>query len=281
MAWITYYLPRKLLSRFVGLLVHLKLPLVLRWPLMAGFAKYYKIRLDEAEKSLSQYPSLGEFFVRGLKSHLRPLGSSWLLHCADSKITQIGEIHEGTAIQAKGRAYSVGKLCQNHDISKDFQSGLFMTYYLCPTDYHRVHSPVSGEVTYAKYIPGDLWPVNDWSTQNISELFCINERVVVKIETEWGALAAVLVGATNVGFIELAFDASLKGNQGRPAREKKYAPTVKLSKGEELGRFRMGSTVVLLLDEKLKQKILSESKSWKPEWLLGKNVTVRSNFVAG
>ncbi len=280
MAAMTKYLPRKLLSRFIGFLVHLRLPRPLRWLIIMGFALYYRINLDEAEKNAADYPSLGEFFVRALKPHVRPLGNSWLLHCADSMITQVGEIESGTAIQAKGKSYPIAKLCENTEYSKDFQNGLFLTYYLCPTDYHRVHSPVTGEVTLAKYIPGDLWPVNDWSTNNIPELFCVNERIVVQIKTEWGNLVAVFVGATNVGFIELAFDASLKANRGLPPREKRYSPTVKINKGEELGRFRMGSTVILLLDADLKEKIMNETPQWIPTILKNRTVQVRSDFTS-
>lgn len=295
MAVITRYLPRKILSRWVGFLVHLKLPLIVRWPVMWLFARAYKINLAEAEKPLRDYPSLGEFFVRGLKPHVRPLGDHSLLHCADSVVTQIGLIHQATAVQAKGKIYSLAQILgeseirqvrgapsldvmpsQDSSLVSKLEGGLFLTYYLCPTDYHRVHAPADGEIVRVKYIPGDLWPVNEWSTHHVSELFCLNERMVIEMKTSQGPLVLVLVGATNVGFIELAFDASLKANQGQPARERKYAPTVKVKKGEELGRFRMGSTVVAFLSPEWVAQFpnIVETQSR----LLGSPVNVRSNF---
>lgn len=264
----------------LGLLLHVRLPKPLPQIIIYFFAKAYRIRTEEAEKSIWDYPSLGEFFVRGLKDGVRPLAPNWLLHCADSVITQAGEIREGLAIQAKGSMYSIARLCtETGTPEKNFDSGFFLTYYLCPTDYHRVHSPITGEVTHAKYIPGDLWPVNEWSTRSIPSLFCINERIVLRIKSEIGEMILVLVGATNVGHIELAFDASIKANQGQAARDKKYAPPVPLRKGQELGRFRMGSTVILLLDEKMKSKIMQENPEWNISALRDKAVQYGMSFI--
>ena len=278
MASITRYLPRKILSRLVGNLVHLRLPWLLRYPLIWAFAKLYRINLEEAEKPLGEYPSLGEFFARALKPQARPLGFSSMVHCADSRITQIGVISDQTVVQAKGQTYALGEILGEEDSigPRELEGGLFVTYYLCPRDYHRVHAPSDGEVLKVKYIPGDLWPVNSWSTQNVSRLFCLNERMVIEMSTPHGPLALVLVGATNVGFIELAFDASLKSNKGNSPRVRKYSPTVKIKKGEELGRFRMGSTVVVFLGPAWKNQLgdLSQVASR----LRGSQVQVRADF---
>ncbi|MCC2679954.1 MAG: phosphatidylserine decarboxylase proenzyme [Pseudobdellovibrio sp.] len=247
MSSITRFVPKNHLSYLAGLLVHLKLPSFLNKWIIAIFAKAYHINLDEAELSYEQYPSLGEFFIRKLKPGLRPVGNTWAVHPADSVITQAAPIHQGKLIQAKGRHYSVESFTQDKNGLTKYDNGHFLTYYLCPTDYHRVHSPVSGEIKRVLHIPGALWPVNAWSTENIHELFSINERVVVEIQTDRGLVAAVFVGATNVGKIELSFDKEIIGNQltAQTVREKQYQ-NLKIQKGEELGMFRMGSTVVML-----------------------------------
>lgn len=234
----------------MGTLVHLKLPRFLaplnRW-IIAKFAKAYRIDLNEAEKSIDQYPSLGEFFVRKLKPGLRPIADSWAVHPADAVITQISPIQEGKLIQAKNKFFSLQNLTKDNQALVKWGQGFFATYYLCPTDYHRVHSPVSGEITLVRYIPGALWPVNSWSTDNIEELFTVNERVLVEIKTDKGLVAAIFVGATNVGQIILSFDSEIHGNQlgSKTIVEKSYSG-LKIKKGDELGMFRMGSTVVML-----------------------------------
>lgn len=250
MASITRFLPKNHLSYIAGLLVHLRLPSFLNRLIIANFAKAYRIQLDEAELPYSQYPSLGEFFIRKLKPGLRPVGKTWAVHPADSVITQAAPIKDGKLIQAKNKTYSLPGFTQDKEGLKKYDNGFFLTYYLCPTDYHRVHSPVSGEIKRVLHVPGALWPVNSWSTDNIHELFSINERVVVEIQTERGLVAAVFVGATNVGKIELSFDPDIVGNQLtlQTVKEKHYQG-LKIQKGEELGMFRMGSTVVMLYSQ--------------------------------
>ncbi|MFN3453993.1 MAG: archaetidylserine decarboxylase, partial [Pseudobdellovibrio sp.] len=213
MSAITHFLPKNHLSYIVGKIVHLPLPSIIWTPLIKIFAKYYNINLNEAEKPVSEYTSLGDFFVRKLKTGARPLGFTWAYHPADSVITQADTITDGKLIQAKGKTYNVNDFIADSEGLKKYDLGQFLTYYLCPTDYHRVHSPVSGVIQKVVHIPGALWPVNNWSTDNIHELFSINERVYVEIKTERGLVGAVFVGATNVGQIELSFDSDVRGNQ--------------------------------------------------------------------
>lgn len=221
-----------------------------------GFAWMYNIDLNEAEKPYNEYPSIGEFFVRRLKAGIRPVGSSWAVHPADSKITQAAPIDDGTLIQAKGLTYKLSEFTQDPDCSKKWAGGFFMTYYLCPTDYHRVHSPVDGQITDVRYMPGELWPVNEWSTTNVPNLFSVNERVLVEIQTDLGPVGVVFVGATNVGHIVLSFDETIRGNQKGPHifQHKQYSPEIPVHKGSELGMFRMGSTVVMLYPPAFRQK---------------------------
>jgi phosphatidylserine decarboxylase len=245
MLWLFKFLPKNHLSFIFGLFMHLELPRFLKGPSIRIFAGLYNIDLNEAEKPLEDYRSIGDFFVRRLKPGARPLGSAEVLNPADALVTQAGPIAQGRLIQAKGRTYSAEELIHE---PMPFQDGFFLTYYLCPTDYHRVHSPVDAEITETVHIPGSLWPVNQWSVDNIPDLFSVNERVIVKMQTPRGLVMLVFVGATNVVKIELAFDTSVATNDlihKRP-RKKQYHPAIKISKGQELGLFRMGSTVVML-----------------------------------
>lgn len=273
MLWFVRLLPRRQLSRWVGSLVHLPLP----WPFseitVRAFAWWYQIRLDEASRPTRQYASIGELFVRELKPGVRPLASSPAVHPADSRINQSGPIQEGWLVQAKGKRYKAQEFLADPNWKEKFQNGYFITYYLCPTDYHRVHSPVRGLIRRVVHIPGDLWPVNDESVGGIPELFIKNERVVVEIATDFGSVAVVFVGATNVGSIELAFDPSIRGNKGQTEIfEKTYSPPREIEQGQELGLFRMGSTVVVLYPEDF-------TRSYSALLKLGPQVRVNSALV--
>lgn len=246
--WIVYFLPKKLLSYWMGRLMHTKLPEPLAQWSIRTFGKYYQIDFDEAEKNVSEYSSIGDFFVRRLKPGARPIAESPVLHPADSVIAQVGQVREGHCIQAKGKTYSVADLCGDFEWAKKYEDGLFLTYYLCPTDYHRVHSPVDGNIQKLRHVPGHLWPVNSWSTENIEKLFAVNERVILEIESRLGSCLMVFVGATNVGQIRLSFDPDIITNVrgDKEPREKVYEPPVQIQRGEEVGAFYMGSTIVMI-----------------------------------
>lgn len=230
----------------MGVLLHLRLPGPLaQWSIQI-FSRIYGINTTEAEKSLSEYQSIGEFFTRKLKPEARPIARTPLVHPADSVITQIGQIRRGQLIQAKGMSYSMKNLLQDPQAEIDFEGGLFATYYLCPTDYHRVHSPVSGVIESVTHVPGRLWPVNSWGVSKIPNLFCVNERVIVEISTAMGSVRVVFVGATNVGKITMSFEPQIVSNQGHFQESQKitYNPGRAVKKGDELGVFHMGSTVI-------------------------------------
>jgi len=252
MSAITKFLPRNHLSFLVGKLVHWQGPRIWAEITIRVFAKIYNISLDEAEKPVSGYPSLGEFFVRRLKPGVRPVAATAAaIHPADSQISQSGRIHSGKLVQAKGKDYSVQDLLANSEALATYQNGLFITYYLCPTDYHRVHAPVSGMITKVTHIPGELWPVNKWSVENIHDLMSVNERIVVEIASDYGPVSVVFVGATNVGQIELSFDPSFRGNQLNMSKTRTvhYKTPIAIEKGAELGMFRMGSTIIMVYPE--------------------------------
>lgn len=234
--------------------MHLSLPGFLRPLSILLFGRHYKINFAEAEKPYDQYQSIGDFFVRRLKPGVRPLAESPLVHPADSRISGIGMISDGRCLQAKDKSYSLAEFCGDIEIAEKFQEGLFVTYYLCPTDYHRVHSPVDGVIEKVIHIPGNLWPVNSWSTHNISELFAINERVVLQIDSRLGKCLLVFVGATNVGQIRLQFDPDIASNVcGSGAGKTKVYPTpISIQRGQELGAFHMGSTVVMIYPKSIR-----------------------------
>jgi phosphatidylserine decarboxylase len=257
MSAITKFLPRNHLSYVVGKLVHWRGPRIWAEVTIRIFAKIYNINLDEAEKPVSEYPSLGEFFVRRLKPGVRPLAkTAAAIHPADSQISQSGRIHGGKLVQAKGKDYSVQDLLANSAALQTYQNGFFITYYLCPTDYHRVHAPISGTITKVTHIPGELWPVNKWSVENIHDLMSVNERIVVEIAGDYGPASVVFVGATNVGQIELSFDPSFRGNQLNMSKNRvvEYKTPISIEKGDELGMFRMGSTIIMVYTEDFANK---------------------------
>lgn len=267
------YLPRKTLSRAAGWFAHLKLPAFLNQALILWFAQRYRINLAEAEKPIEAYACLGDFFVRKIKLEGRPLGDATVLHPADSVISQAGPIQRGELIQAKGLTYSLQTLVGDLRGWEHYLGGHFVTYYLCPTDYHRVHAPISGKIERALHIPGDLWPVNQWSASNVPRLFEVNERVVVEISQEGKRCLVIFVGATNVGSISIQGVEGFLSNQGQTAkRELSISGSGQIQKGDELGIFHMGSTVVMVLDAQW------PVNSTSLEQLRGAAVQVRSNL---
>lgn len=236
--------------------MHLPLPGFLRPLSIRLFGEHYKINFAEAEKPYDQYKSIGDFFVRKLKPGLRPVAESPLVHPADSRISELGPITEGRCLQAKDQSYSLAEFCGDSTTAEKFKNGLFVTYYLCPTDYHRVHSPIDGEIKKVTHIPGHLWPVNAWSTGNIRELFAINERVVLEIESRLGSCLLVFVGATNVGQIRLSFDSEIITNLPGADRKrtKIYPQPIQIERGQELGAFHMGSTVVMIYPKTIRDQ---------------------------
>jgi len=243
-------LPKNDLSHAVGRIVHTPIPGPLGRKSVELFARYYNINLDEAEHKLEMYSSIGELFTRKLRDGVRPLGEGRVVHPADAKITEAGVINQNALIQAKGRTYSVQGLLGGGPYQDNFDGGAFATYYLCPTDYHRVHSPVDGKIIWSNHIPGALWPVNDWSTEKIPNLFNVNERIVTIIETEDRKLVAlVMVAATNVGNMTMSYDEKIQSKRrvgDRRPQPRNYEPGIAVRRGEEIGIFHMGSTVVML-----------------------------------
>ncbi len=242
-------LPKKWLSHVVGKLAHLKIPQQVNRQLIRSFANHYNIDLSEIEKPLEDYKTLGEFFSRALKADARPIQGE-VVHPCDSVLIESGRIHDELLIQAKGKSYRLSEFLPDNPWEQEFKKGSFFTYYLAPHNYHRVHSPVTGEVKWTTVVPGELWPVNSWSVKNVNDLYAINERVVTGIETERGKVILVMVGATNVGSMSFSFDPNIQTNNPRKKERvhREYAQGRPLQVGDEFGVFHLGSTVVAIYD---------------------------------
>lgn len=243
-------LPKRWLSHYLGAAAHLNMPEKVNRKLVKLFAKYYKISLNEIEKPLEEYASLGEFFSRKLKEGARPILGD-VIHPCDSNLINSGKIHGNILIQAKGKTFTLENFIPGNPWDGEFDEGSFFTYYLAPHNYHRVHSPVTGEVKWSAVVPGELWPVNSWSVKNVDGLYVINERVACGIETPQGKVIVVMVGATNVGSISMAFDPNIKTNnpKKREIVQRQYPEGRALKVGAELGTFHLGSTVIVLYEK--------------------------------
>lgn len=251
-AWIFPWVPKRLLSRTTGVLMRIPLPWPLASLLLPPFARLFSINADWAEKPIASYRSFDDFFTRRLKPGLRPIAGDFV-HPADSVLSVSGEVRAGELIQAKGWTYSLAEFLGDETLAKSYEGGHFATYYLCPADYHRVHSPRNGDLISARHIPGLLWPVNSWSVNNVRRLFNLNERVVLNFVSREGRFSVVFVGATNVGHMTITADPSIVTNRWmwHAPTDRIYSPAVVVKAGDELGMFHLGSTVVCLYEKSL------------------------------
>lgn len=249
-------LPQGAMSRGFGHLADVPIPAPLRAALLGGFARAVGIDLSEAERPLTEYPTLNRFFVRRLRPGLRPwprdprvAGSP-----VDGVVGQVGRITGGRAVQAKGRRYSAAELLEDAEEARRYEGGLFATIYLSPRHYHRIHAPCGGAIPAARRVPGHLLPVNAAAVAHVPDLFARNERLLCYLEGELGRVAVVAVGAYNVGRISAAFDEAWAGGgsvTNRPGDRplvRRYDPPVAVERGEEIMAFHLGSTVVMLFE---------------------------------
>lgn len=251
MAWIFPWVPKRLLSRATGVCMRIPFPPFVAGPLVRAFAWFFGIKLEDAELSPGRYRSFDGFFTRKLKAGLRPIGGP-IVHPVDGRLTEQGTVADGELVQAKGWTYPLAEFLGDEKAARIFEGGKFLTYYLCPSDYHRVHAMTSGSLVSAKHIPGLLWPVNEWSVGNIRRLFNLNERVVLNFESAHGRWIMVLVGATNVGHITITLDPSIATNRWmwHAPTERKYSPPIEVAVGDEVGMFHLGSTVICLFEKR-------------------------------
>jgi phosphatidylserine decarboxylase len=243
------WMPTHSLSRWIGRLA--KKPFSRR--VIPLFARFYDIPIEEAEHDLSDYASLTDFFTRRLKTGFRPIPGEkgTIVSPADGKIAAFGEITNGHLIQAKGVFYSVWDLLGiSEQEAASYVGGNFLTVYLSPRDYHRVHSPVEGMITDYSYLPGTLFPVNAFGVRAVKGLFAKNERLATFVDSPAGKVGVVKVGATIVGSVRVRYSSEATTNvKAGTIVHQKLAKPMPIERGEEIGFFEFGSTVVLVFEK--------------------------------
>lgn len=250
-ATLQHLLPKQALTRIAGQLA--------KWPggrlttqFIAWFVRRYGVNMAEAaQPDIRTYPTFNDFFARKLRAGARPLADAAIISPADGVISQLGKITSGQIIQAKNHDYSVTNLLGGcAEYPQSFEQGLFATIYLSPRDYHRVHMPCTGKLVSMTHIPGKLFSVNPATTASIPGLFARNERVICLFDSpDYGRFALVLVGATIVGSIGTVWHGRVNTRRDGQVHHTVYgdkAPV--LEQGAEMGRFELGSTVIMLFE---------------------------------
>jgi phosphatidylserine decarboxylase len=241
------YVPKNHLSRTMGRLLHARWPRPIARRLVHWFARSYQIDLDASGKPAHEYPSIGHFFIRDLREGLRPIESDFVSP-VDGTLRHYGLVENGRLEQVKGKTYTVARFLGSEADAERYIGGSYFNLYLSPQDYHHVHSPVGGTIVRSAHIPGKLWPVNDWSMDNIDELFAVNERIVMYVDGPFGRVAVVMIGATNVGKMTVTFDSFISNTGTLKTAVRDYAHPIPIQPGDRLGTFHMGSSVVVLLE---------------------------------
>jgi phosphatidylserine decarboxylase len=253
-------LPQGALSRGFGRLADAPIPPAMRPAVLGAFARAVGADPSEAELPLEAYPTLNRFFTRKLAAGARtwPGDPAVVASPVDGAVGQLGTVREGRMIQAKGRLYDVGQLLEDDTAAARYEGGAFITLYLSPKDYHRIHAPVAGEIRAARHVPGALLPVNAAAVAHMPELFARNERLMCHIDGPLGRTALVAVGAYNVGRISAAFDPAWNAPPGRSewvtnrrglqSAARAYDPPIPVRQGDEIMTFHLGSTVVLVFE---------------------------------
>jgi phosphatidylserine decarboxylase len=247
--WIQYLLPQHGLSRLVLAATRVRTPWFKNWTIR-GFLKLYRVDMGEAaETDPYRYGSFNEFFTRALKEGARPIARDdrAVVSPADGCISEAGSIDGNRLLQAKGRHYRLAELLAAQPWASRFEGGSFATIYLAPFNYHRVHMPLRGELKDTVYVPGRLFSVNTVTAQHVPQLFARNERILTLFDTAYGQIALVMVGALNVGSMATVWAGDITPAARRVITRLPAGPTI-LEKGAELGRFNMGSTVILLFE---------------------------------
>lgn len=255
--------PKRALTEFAGIMANSRnsglSQYLIRW-----FLGRYDVNMAEAANpDITSYASYNEFFTRALRSDARPLAAAEYVSPVDGAISQFGPIARDQIFQAKGHQYSTTALVGgDHALAAQFENGVFATLYLSPKDYHRIHMPCDGRLTRMIYVPGDLYSVNPVTARGVAGLFARNERVVCVFESGRGPFVLTLVGATIVGSMATVWHGVVNPPRTGQVREWRYDDQqIVLKKGEEMGRFLLGSTVVMLFPA----HTLQFNPAWAPE----------------
>lgn len=273
---LQYLLPHHCLSRLVGKLAECEKPAI-KNPLIRAFIRRYRVDMSQAvHQNPESYRTFNDFFTRALVEGARPIDATpeGIACPADGAISQLGTISHGRVFQAKGQDYSLFELLGgDSERAQPFMNGSFATVYLSPRDYHRVHMPYSGTLREMIYVPGKLFSVNQTTAENVPELFARNERLVCIFDTERGPMAVILVGAMIVAGIETVWAGEIAPVRSR-LRHFDYSEqgrqAVQLAKGDELGRFKLGSTAIVLFGP--------EACSWSEQLGAGSAVQMGQNM---
>ena len=257
-----YLLPKKLLTVLMGKLAGFRGG-AFTHALVRRFVAHYKVNMQEAaDPRIESYASFNDFFTRPLREGARPIADSPLVCPVDAAISQFGPIEHDQIFQAKGHSYSTtALLAGDAELARRFDHGHFATLYLAPKDYHRIHMPCDGRLVSMTYVPGDLFSVNPMTARHVPGLFARNERVVCVFDTSFGPFVNVLVGATIVGSMATVWHGVV--NPPRPGRVVRWDyrdREIVLRKGQEMGRFLLGSTVVMLFP----QDVVTFHPDWAP-----------------
>ena len=241
-------LPRKRISRLIGSIADLDGPQAVVDKAVDAFVRTYGIDLSEAVVPQGGFRSFNDFFTRRLVAGARPVApdARILVSPADGKVEDLGPIDRASTLLVKGKLYEVGDLLGSDEEAARFEGGSYFIVYLSPRDYHRVHAPVTGPVETLRYVPGTLFPVNRIGTEHIPRLFARNERMAIRQRSQvHGEVVSVMVGAIGVGRIGLAFDDAQTNRGERPGLRTYGDEPPVLERGEELGVFHLGSTVIV------------------------------------
>ncbi len=255
-----YLIPKQALTALAGKLASKEAggltTSVIRW-----FVGRYNVNMAEAANpDIASYKSFNEFFTRPLKEGARPQAEADFISPVDGAISQFGPIARDQIFQAKGHSYSTTALVGgDRKLAEQFENGSFATLYLSPRDYHRIHMPCAGKLTRMIYVPGDLFSVNPTTARGVPGLFARNERVVCVFESEFGPFVLTLVGATIVGSMATVWHGMVNPPRPGVVREWRYdEQNIVLEKGDEMGRFLLGSTVVMLFPK--------DTLAFNPDW---------------
>jgi len=262
---LQYLLPKQAITQIAGKLANYQGGF-LTTSVITWFAKRYQVNMTEAvNPDITSYKTFNDFFTRPLKSGARPIAQADFICPVDGAVSQFGEIKKDQIFQAKGHSYStLALLGGNKSLAKKFENGYFSCLYLSPKDYHRIHMPCKGTLKSMTYIPGSLFSVNPTTAQGIPGLFAKNERVVCEFNSkQHGDFIIVLVGATIVGSMATVWHDAANGiinppRTGKPKTWNYNQSILKFEQGEEIGRFLLGSTVVMLFEK--------GSLQFNPKW---------------
>ncbi len=247
---LQHILPQHALSRLAGRLAASQQPWT-RDRLIRQFVATYDVDMTDAARGIGQFASFNDFFTRELKPGARPLADAaqHILSPADGAVSQVGRITQGRIFQAKGRDFTVAEILgHGEDAAQRFEGGRFITIYLSPRDYHRVHMPAYGKLRSTAYVPGDLFSVNAMTAGGVDRLFARNERLACLFGGPDGEFASIMVGAMIVAGIDTVWSHRFTGHGREVVHEDFTADAFQLAAGEEMGRFYLGSTVVLLFE---------------------------------